>query len=113
MTRVGVIVRLLMLLACAVPFTSARQAWAAINPKAATPASPAPFVPIQEEEDTEREEAAGGKEKARTSPPPHHPRAVRFQTLHSGHAPRLLTVIPTSPAPIDPFRNGLGCPFRC
>jgi hypothetical protein len=111
MTRVGAIVRLLMLLACAVPFTSARQAWAAINPKAA---APAPFVPIQEEEDTEREETAGGKEKARTSPPPsQRPRVARFQTLHSGHAPRLLTVIPTSPAPIDPFRNGLGCPFRC
>jgi hypothetical protein len=112
MTRIGAIVRLLMLLACAVPFTSARQAWATMNPRTANTA-PAPFVPIQEEEDTEREEAAGGKEKVRTSPPPHHPRAVRTQTLHAGHAPRLLTVIPTSPAPLDPFRNGLGCPFRC
>jgi hypothetical protein len=57
-----------MLLACAVPFTSARQAWATMNPRTANTA-PAPFVPIQEEEDTEREEAAGGKEKVRTSQP--------------------------------------------
>jgi hypothetical protein len=114
MTRVGAIVRLLMLLACAVPFTSARQAWAAINPKAAGPASPAPFVPVQEEEDTEREEAAGGKEKARTPPPPsHRPRAARSQPLYCGQAPLLLAVATSSPAPIDPFRNGLGCPFRC
>ena len=112
MTRVGAIVRLLMLLACAVPFTSARQAWAATNPRAANTA-PTPFIPIQEEEDTEREESAGGKEKARTSPPSRHPRAVRSQPLHPGRAPKLLAVVTSCPAPADPFRNGLGCPFRC
>jgi hypothetical protein len=113
MIRVGAIVRLLMLAACVVPFTSARQA-AAFAPN--SPAVPAPTspAPVQEEEDTQRQEEANGKEKARTpSPPPNRPSAASAQTLYS----RPLTAPGTSPAPspspIDPFRNGLGCPFRC
>jgi hypothetical protein len=101
-----------MLAACLVPFTSARQAVAAF---ALTPATPlAPSVPIQEEEDAERQQEVNGKDKVRTPPPPpNRPSAAAAQTLYA----RPITAPGTSPAPcpcpIDPFRNGLGCPFRC
>jgi hypothetical protein len=57
MTRVGVFVRLLMLVACLVPFTSPRQAAAALAPTppaAPVPATPTP-APVQEEEDEGRQ----------------------------------------------------------
>ena len=112
MIRVGAIVRLLMLAACLVPFTSTRQASAAF---ALTPATPlAPTAPIQEEEDTQRQEEANGKEKARTpSPPPNHPSAASAQSLYARPLTAPGTSPAPSPAPVDPFRNGLGCPFRC
>jgi len=108
--RLGLIVRLLMLTACLVPFTSARQVAAVALPV------PAPIVPAvpQEEEDTEREEQTAAKVRARASTPPsHRPRAALGTNRDSDPGRTLLTVVASSPAKADPFRNGLGCPFRC
>jgi hypothetical protein len=116
MTRVGVFVRLLMLVACLVPFTSPRQAAAALAPTppaTPVPATPTP-TPLQEEEDTEREEEAAGKDKARTSPPPtHRPSVASAQALYAHPFTPPGTSSTSCPSPVDPFRNGLGCPFRC
>jgi hypothetical protein len=113
--RLAVLIRLLMLITCVVPFTSTRQAMAAValnTPDTALPLPPS--VPIQEEEDTEREEEVTGKEKARSSPlPSHRTRAARGHNLYAHPTTRFHRVITSSPSPLDPFRNGLGCPFRC
>jgi hypothetical protein len=110
------LVRLLMLLACLVPFTSTRQAVAAfaLPTPAELPITPAPD-PRQQEEENEREEA-DGKEPARGSgraehhpPPPHHTRPRRPTTRRT-HA---LLNRADIPYPADPFRNGLGTPYRC
>jgi hypothetical protein len=113
MTGVGAIVRLLMLAACLVPFTSTRQAavFALTSPVSPAPTSPAP---VSEEEETERLPEVAAKEKTRRSgPPAGRPSAVSARPPHA-HPSTTPNTFPTrSPSPIDPFRNGLGCPFRC
>jgi hypothetical protein len=112
MTPVAVIVRLLMLVACAVPCTSTRMAVAATPPPGA-PSQSAPIVPT-EEEDTEREEQNAGKEKLRThASPSQFRRASQSAPVNPLSGSAIRTVIPSSPSPADPFRNGLGTPFRC
>jgi hypothetical protein len=118
MTGVGAIVRLLMLAACLVPFTSTRQAvaFALISPVApapnSTPNSPLP-APVSEEEETERSPEVAAKEKTRKSAPAaSRPSAVSSWRLHA-HPSTPRTSPTRSPSPIDPFSNGLGCPFRC
>ncbi|MBN9122970.1 MAG: hypothetical protein J0I06_28170 [Planctomycetes bacterium] len=114
MVRVGAIVRFLMLAVCLVPFTSARQALAALAPHVPlTPGCPVNEVPAPvNEEDDERE--TDGKERlaaaAKTQP------ATREQIgsmLRVSHPFRRLTARTTPPIPADPFRNGLGSPYRC
>src|SRR5438067_2120531 len=109
MLRPGAIVRLLMLVVCLVPFSSPRQAAAALAPS--SPA-PAPASPTSEEDDSEREElqAAGAKDKLK-------PRAAHPPVAHSAaeHPPFTLSdpAPPrpqACPSPADPFRNGLYSP---
>jgi hypothetical protein len=113
MTRSGLIVRLLMLSACLVPFTSARQAGALF---ALAPTAPVPNAPTPQEDDAEREEESNGKEKQKASRPRLEHRAG------SGHhldrvPPIACLCLPKKPTlishPLDPFRNGLGSPYRC
>ena len=116
MTRFGAIVRLLMLFACLVPAAGTRKAVAAPLGLPA-PIAPAPVAPA-EEEDTRQQsgEETACKEKLRY-------RVSHFLVARpfTEHPPITLASRPTrthvvpcpAPSPADPFRNGLGCPFRC
>ena len=114
MNRVGAIVCFLMLAACLVPFTNTRQAAGAL----------APFVPLAPA--TPASEAAGGEEddareadaKERLGAQAKHRPLVRelIDTLppaHAAHLPFTSRVRATPPVAADPFRNGLGTPYRC
>jgi hypothetical protein len=116
MVRFGAIVRFLMLAVCLVPFTSVRQAEAALAPfvpgAPSGPVNEAP-APVNEEDD-ERE--TDGKERL-AAQAKHRP-AVREQIgslprATSAHPSRRSPVRTTPPVPADPFRNGLGSPYRC
>lgn len=113
MTRLGVILRLVMLALCLVPFTSPRQASAAFAP---TPAGPvAPEAPGQEEDGGREEEVDAGKGRVAESRAARRTLLVRSVTrLLPAQLPGHFSVcIARSPAPLDPFRNGLGSPYRC
>ena len=114
MLRFGAIVRLLMLTACLVPFTSARQAATALAPfvplaPATTAEAPAPV-----EEDDERETA--GKERLSASAKHRPPVRELIDHLPHAHSPLLSSSLRERAAPpvaADPFCNGLGSPYRC
>ncbi len=112
MPGIAFIVRLLMLAACLVPFTSTRQAGALL---ALAPTVPYQSTPAPQEDDSERTEQAG-REKDRSSRPRLAPRSSSLQ-IHpvlppaSPHNQRVKAV--AAPAPVDHFRNGLGSPYRC
>jgi hypothetical protein len=113
MTHLGFVIRLLMLAVCLVPFTNIRQVGAILALK---PVAPAQTAPMSQEDDSEREEQPGGRERASH---------LRLE----GQLPdeQLLYVLPPvliagastirsarrAPSPLDPFRNGLGSPYRC
>ena len=112
MAHLGLIVRLIMLTACLVPFTNIRQVGAILALK---PVAPTQTAPVSQEDDSEREEQPGGRERAA------HPRLERQLPDE-----QLLYVLPpvlamaaagrvarSAPTPLDPFRNGLGSPYRC
>jgi hypothetical protein len=120
MRRLELLIQVLMLVVCLVPFTSTRQAAIVCAPLL----PPAPIEPMgnsepiqgQPEDDIEREEQNDGKAKTRLShqrwgqeaDPPrcsHRLSPGRSTPHHLGLAPAL-----ASP---DPFRNGLGTPYRC
>ena len=113
MSRLGAIVRYLMLAACLVPFTNTRQAAGALAPLVPlTPVAPAADFPAGEEDD-ERETDA----KEHAAPAKHRPPARELTDLlppacaaHLHHPSRVRT---TPPVAADPFRNGLGTPYRC
>jgi hypothetical protein len=112
MVRIGLVVRVLMLATCLVPFTSPRQASAVVPTSVPAPALPTPIG--GQEEEVERGEEAAAKEAARTTHPvPHRLSApVRPSASSSAHHRRTPSPVPT-PVPLDPFRNGLGSPYRC
>lgn len=106
MVRLGLVVRLLMVVACLVPFASPRPASAGVP-------TPVPAAPIGgQEDDTEREEEVAAEEALRT---PHQPLPSRASAVSRLDAPaqRPTTSPVRAPAPVDPFRNGLGSPYRC
>ncbi|MBA4066091.1 MAG: hypothetical protein C0501_20705 [Isosphaera sp.] len=121
MSRFGAVVRLLMLSACLVPFTSPRQASAALA-LAPPPAAPIPAPadgPVEHEsipeDDTEREEQAKNRQAARGAhPAPGGPSAPGAGPAFPTISPTLLPP-PAAPPRVaaDPFRNGLGSPYRC
>lgn len=105
-----------MLAVCLVPFTSARQAAAALAPYVPVapggPVNEAP-APVNEEDD-ERETA--GKERLAAQAkhrPATHERIRNSTGTHTAHPSRLSPVRTTPPGAVDPFRNGLGSPYRC
>ena len=84
-------------------------------PATASPASPlgSPTAPLEEEEEKRGEaksaaESATADRRTRRDSPP---------TTATGHLTRPTITAASSvlsrAAPLDPFRNGLGSPFRC
>ena len=115
MLRLGAIFRTFMLLACLVPFTSSQQAAGALAP--ILPIVPAgddaPVVPVREEDD-ERE--TDGKERVSSQSrhyPPLRELIARLAPAHTSNRPHSARVCAVPPVPEDPFRNGLGTPYRC
>ena len=113
MARIGAIVRLLMLAAGLVPFTSTRQAVAFLSTQPTSSAAPTAPASVPEEEETERGKEPAGKEKARKFAPPSRPASPPRRPVYSRPSACHAALAIASPALIDPFRNGLGCPFRC
>lgn len=113
MPTLGAILRFLMLAACLVPFTSAQQALGALAPVLPATPAPAPDAPAHEEED-EREEPDGTERNTAPSRFRAHAREHVGTLPAIRHTPRTHLTAPR-PAPVaaDPFRNGLGAPYRC
>jgi hypothetical protein len=114
MARPGAILRLLAVLLCLLPFGTVRQAGGKFAPARAPFALPGE-APAPAEEEDERETAVA-KERL-TSPARSRLPACRptGTLLPLPAAPRLPAPgeRPSSPFDADPFRNGLGSPYRC
>ncbi len=116
MTKVGAIVRFLMLVACLLPFNSPRQASAALTPTpAGAPLSNTPASPDPDDDDTDGEEQTDSKEKARgTHSCSERPvGGIRLFLSFVSLTPSCRAKPNQTPVPFDHFLNGLGCPFRC
>ena len=112
MTQLGAIVRLIMLAACLVPFTNIRQVGSLLAFK---PSLPAQTAPLPQEDDSEREEEVSKLRVSNVRPEKQLPDDRLLYML-----PSVLNlgsptgrVTPSAPSPLDPFRNGLGSPYRC
>lgn len=117
MSRYAALARLLLLVVCLVPFTSTRQAAVAcapVFPRAPAVPADAPATVNEEEDERGNETETDGKERladpARHRVPPRD--AARIPIVHAGHTSALV-LCARSPALADPFRNGLGTPYRC
>ena len=122
MLKFGAIFRSLALFACLVPFTSAQRASVALAPFLPVVPAPAgepsgPPVSKEEDEREEREEREETPEKQRHAPLPRSVAPAREQTatLPAPVTPLIHLKKPRSapPSAADPFRNGLGTPYRC
>lgn len=118
MLRFGAIVRFLMLAVCLVPFTSAQQAAGALAPL--VPVVPAPVgdapAPVgEEDEERETEDGKGGREGHAAQHQHRAPVRELIDRLPPAHAfgSHLTSTRTTPPVTADPFRNGLGTPYRC
>ena len=117
MRRLGAIFRFLAIVLCLVPVTNTQQApgvLAPFVPVVPAPAGNAPANPASEEDD-ERETEDG---KERVASPNRHRLAVRELTgqlppVHASNLPHVARVRTSPPVAADPFRNGLGTPYRC
>jgi hypothetical protein len=108
--------RLLLVAVCLWPFAGARQ----LANTFGFPLTPAAFAgqlpsaPVGEEEENERAEDAKGRIGQRTEYRPDPPQIA--PRLPSVASTRTFASDRTSSAclsPADPFRNGLGTPYRC
>lgn len=102
-----------MILLCLVPFSSARQAAGIFSPGA--PLSPVNEAPAPVNEEDDERETADAKERI-VSQSRHRlagPTGIGLLPLASNRHVPLLRHLPTSPSASDPFRNGLGTPYRC
>jgi hypothetical protein len=115
MTRIGTTLRILAILLCLVPFTSARQASGAFAPCPAATPSPGNETPAPPAEEEDERETASAKERL-LAHSRHRPLARQQIDMlplpRASHAPPA-PQRPTSPCDADPFRNGLGSPYRC
>ena len=113
MNRVGAIVCSLILAACLVPFTNTRQAAGALAPFVPlAPAAPASEEPRGEDDarETDAKERLTAQAKHR---PPVRELIGTLPPAHAAHLPFTSRVRATPPVAVDPFRNGLGTPYRC
>jgi hypothetical protein len=116
MVRISFFARCLMAFLCMVPFTSARQTGLALAPCIPLgPVAPANQAPAPVEEDDERT-SAEAKERLAAVARQRAPFRHQIGTMPSAHRCGALVNSPThlrSASADDPFRNGLGCPYRC
>ena len=110
MSRIGFIVKVFMLVACIVPFTSTRQAGALL---ALNPTVPVQNVPAPQEDDSERSEQVGKIRITRLRLD--HRLGVRglVHLLPPVHRPQSPIETISRSLPVDHFNNGLGSPYRC
>jgi hypothetical protein len=113
MLRATAIVRLLMILACVLPFPSARQVVTACAPGV-------PLAPVSEREAPggEDDERSTSDDEERLSTQHSVRRHARHQVgclppAHVSHPSHRIPSWLSPPAPLDPFCNGLGTPYRC
>jgi hypothetical protein len=101
----GFALRLLLTVACVLPFTGVTSASAFVV------VGHAPAGPVTEED--ERQEEAVAKERAahERQQKPGRPGTVILLPVHRSSV--LRTSGPSRPTAPDPFNNGLGTPFRC
>ena len=112
MNRVGAIVRVLMLAACLVPFTNTRQAAGALAPFVPlAPAAPVTEAPGGEEDDERESDPSERLTTEARHRPPVRERTDVLPPARAFHLPPRARTAP--PVPADPFRNGLGTPYRC
>src|SRR5262245_25937479 len=103
--------RFVMIAVCAVPFTGLRAYATALQ--APAPAGQFPTSPVSsEEEENERTEDAKQRVGHRAEHRPDPPRFVSQFPVAASASPVRITSH-ACPAPADPFRNGLGSPYRC
>jgi hypothetical protein len=103
--------RLVMVALCLFPFSGPRQAAFAFGfppPSLST----LPTSPVNEEEESQRTEDAKGRVCNQNGFRPEAPR-ITGRLLH--HVPGVESRRPNHAclSPLDPFRNGLGSPYRC
>jgi len=112
MSRIGILIRLFMLVACAVPIGNLRQAGSLL---AFAPVASSPVLPPSQEDDNERSEESGKNRSAQPRlDPPKNPPAPAQRLVHLNASRPLQSIAPPAGAlSVDPFRNGLGTPYRC
>lgn len=107
------LLRLLVAVSCIVPCAALRASFAPVGSVSAP--APAPQAPLNEEDETERQVLSEvlAAESRRVRLPEQIPTATRcLARTHTANAHRQLSVR-DGPRPEDPFRNGLGTPYRC
>lgn len=110
MSRIGFIVKVFMLVACIVPFTSTRQAGALL---ALNPTVPVQNVPAPQEDDSERSEQLGKVRMARLRLDYRLSARGLVHLLPPVHRPQCSIKTMGRALPVDHFNNGLGSPYRC
>jgi hypothetical protein len=105
--------RFLMIAVCALPLAGLRQVAAALPPgPVPAPIGQLPTAPLSEEEENERAEEVKNRVGQRAEHRPDPPRtAPRLPAATSAATARAISS--GCPSPADPFRNGLGSPYRC
>lgn len=113
--RFTYLLRLLVVVGCVFPLTAPRV-FATASGSTLSPVPTAPPAPVNEEEEHEREQS--GEERSAV---PRHDRRLDHLLSARGRLARTFvrdhnqpkTQFRTRPASDDPFRNGLGSPYRC
>jgi hypothetical protein len=110
MARIGATLRILALLLCLVPLASARPAGGASAPQLpAVPAAPENEAPAPPNKEDDERETADAKER----PLAHSRQQIDMLPLPLASRTSPAPGRPSSLRDADPFRNGLGSPYRC
>lgn len=105
----GLALRLLLVAACVLPFSGVASA---APLRSIAPAGNSPTAPVGPQD--EREEEQVSEERAAQKPHDRHPGPFATSSLLPVLRPvRPSPSGPSRPTAADPFRNGLGTPFRC
>lgn len=115
MIRIVDIVRMVMILLCLVPFSNVRQMSGALAVYIPTmPAAPMNESPAPVSEEDDERETAGVKERLVSQARHRSAFHMTLLPLYGHSLPSLAsTVHRSTPFDADPFRNGLGTPYRC
>lgn len=107
----GLVLRLVMVAACAFPFAGNRSTAALLSLPVAGNQLPSSPVRESEEEESERSEDAKVRPGQRTEAP--HTATIAPSVRLTFAPCRLNCAYSDFSNPADPFRNGLGTPYRC